>query len=353
MPIAGAAPLWWRRFSLGRIAPMLTYLTRRLGFAALTLALVSFVIFVVIALPPGDYAQALAYRRQAETGRLITASDIEAIRLQLGLDRSFFEQYWSWIVNIFTRGNFGFSFRFLAPVTEVIGARIGYSTLIAGSALLLTYLIALPLAVYSAVRQYSIGDYLVTVLGQIGLAVPNFLAALLLLYLSATLFGTSVGGLFSPGMENAPFGVAKLADLLAHLWVPAAVLSLSGTAYQIRVIRANLLDELGKLYVTAARARGVPAGKLLWKYPVRVAINPIVSTIGWELSSVVSGSAVVALVLAIPDMGPLFLQALKDQDMYLAGTILLILSALVIIGTLVSDGLLALLDPRIRRGNLR
>ena len=332
---------------------MTSYLLRRFGFAVFTLAIISFVVFVLIALPPGDYAQSLAHRRQADTGRMVTGADIENIRLQLGLDRSFFEQYTTWIWNILTRGNFGFSFRYLAPVTEVINTRIGYTTLIAGSATILTYMLAVPVAVYSAVRQYSLGDYVVTILGQVGLAVPNFLSALLLLYFSATVFGTSVGGLYTPGMEKAAWGLPKLLDLLSHLWVPAAVLSLSGTAYQIRVIRATLLDELNKLYVTAARARGVPETVLLWKYPVRVALNPVISTIGWELSSVVSGSAVVALVLAIPDMGPLFLQSLRDQDMYLAGTILLLLSLLVIVGTLISDLLLSLLDPRIRRGNSR
>jgi len=332
---------------------MILFVVRRLMFSCLTLAAVSFIVFCLIALPPGDYAESIAYRRNAETGRMVTQAEIDGIRAQLGMDRPFFVQYATWIKNILLHGNFGFSFRFLAPVSEVIASRIGYTVLVSGTALVLTYLIAVPLAVVSAVRQYSLMDYVVTVLGQIGLAVPNFLSALILLYISATVFGVSVGGLYSPGMEDQPFGWAKLLDLLSHLWIPAVVLALSGTAYQIRVLRATMLDEVNKLYVTAARARGMPEGRLLWKYPVRVAINPLVSTVGWELSSIVSGSAVVALVLVIPDMGPLFLQSLRDQDMYLAGTILLLLSFLVIVGTLLSDLLLAWLDPRIARAGLR
>lgn len=331
----------------------MNYVVRRLGSAALTLALVSFIVFTLIALPPGDYAETIAYRRQADTGTMVRQEDIDAIRLKLGLDRPFLEQYGVWVRGIVTRGDFGFSFRYFAPVTDVIRTRIGYTLVLVVTTLLLTYLIAIPVGVYSAVRQYSAGDYALTLLGYVGLAIPNFLLALILLYVSATVFDTSVGGMFTPGMESAPWSLDKVVDLLRHLWVPVLVLCISGTAFQIRVMRAVMLDELGKLYVTAARARGVPARQLLMKYPVRVAINPLVSTIGWDLSAIVSGAPIVALVLAIPDMGPLFLDALRDQDMYLAGTLLLLYSALVIIGTFISDLLLAALDPRIRLGYVR
>lgn len=331
----------------------LRYIARRLISAVVTLLFVSLAVFTLIALPPGDYAEKIAYRRQAETGRMITQSDIDSIRTQLGLDRPFAEQYLTWIRRIVTEGDFGFSFRYLAPVMEVINTRIGFTALIVGVTLIFTYMIAIPIGVYSAVRQYSVGDYVFTLFGYIGLSIPNFLTALLLLYVSATVFDTSVGGLFTPGMEAAPWSLDKLVDLLRHLWVPAVVLSLSGTAFQIRVMRAALLDEMNKLYVTAARARGVPAGRVLWKYPVRVALNPIVSTIGWELSGIISGAPIVALILSIPDMGPLFLQSLFDQDMYLAGTLLLLLSMLIIFGTFISDVLLGALDPRIRLGYTR
>jgi peptide/nickel transport system permease protein len=332
---------------------MIAYLLRRLASSALILLMVSFIVFVLIALPPGDYAEKIAYRRQAETGRMIVQSDIDGVRARLGLDRPFTEQYLTWVRGIITEGDFGFSFRYFAPVMDVINTRIGFTALLATVSLIFTYMLAIPIGVYSAVKQYSLGDYVFSVLAYVGLAVPNFLTALLLLYFSATVLNTSVGGLFTPGMEDAPWSMEKVVDLLRHLWIPAAVLALSGTAFQIRVIRATLLDELNKLYVTAARARGVPNQRLLWKYPVRVSLNPIVATIGWELSAVISGAPIVALVLAIPDMGPLFLQSLLDQDMYLAGTLLLILSALTILGTFISDLLLAALDPRIRLGYVR
>jgi peptide/nickel transport system permease protein len=329
------------------------YGLRRLISAVITLALVSFIVFIVIALPPGDYAEKIVYGRQAETGMIISDADIQNVRIQLGLDRPFHEQYFTWVSGIVTEWDFGFSFRYFAPVTEVINTRIGYTALIVTTTLTFIYLLAIPIGVFSAVKQYSPGDYLFSFMGYIGLSIPNFLTALILLYISATVFDTSVGGLFSPGVEDDPWSMAKLLDLLSHLWIPAVVLSLSGTAFQIRVIRATLLDELNRLYVTAARARGVPEGRLLWKYPVRLSLNPLVSTLGYEVASAVSGTMVVSLVLVIPDLGPLFLKALTDQDMYLAGTIILLLSALTIVGTFLSDILLALLDPRIRMGYVK
>ena len=329
---------------------ILGYILRRIASSIITLLFLSFIIFVVIALPPGDYAEQIMHQRQAETGRIISDSDIQNIRIRLGLDRPLLEQYATWIRNIITEGDFGFSFRYFAPVMEVINARLPFTALLVVITLFFTYFIAVPIGVYSAVRQYSLGDYFFTFIGYIGLAIPNFLTALILLYFSATVFNISVGGLFSPEYANAAWSLAKVWDLFQHIWVPVVVLAFSGTAFQIRVVRATLLDELNQLYVTAARARGIPERRLLWKYPVRISLNPLISTIGWELSGIISGAPIVALVLAIPDTGPLFLKSLQDQDMYLAGTMLLILSILIIIGTLISDMLLAAFDPRIRLG---
>jgi peptide/nickel transport system permease protein len=223
--------------------------------------------------------------------------------------------------------------------------------MLAFSTLLFTYLIAIPIGIYSAVRQYSIGDHAFTLIGYIGLATPNFMFALILLYIGHVYFGTSVGGLFSAEFEDAPWSWPRFVDLLAHLWVPVVVLGTAGTALQIRTMRATLLDELNKLYVTAARASGLSEFRLLIKYPVRMAINPIVSTIGWELTTIISGAPIVGIVLSMPDTGPLFVESLLAQDMNLAGGLILIYCALVIIGTLISDLLLIALDPRIRMGN--
>jgi peptide/nickel transport system permease protein len=272
------------------------------------------------------------------------------LRTQFGLDRPVAERYWKWVSNIVLHGNFGISFQYQKPVTDVIGERILFTAILAISSLILTYGLAIPIGIYSAIRQYSIGDYLATIIGYIGLAIPSFMLALLLLYVNVMVFGSNVGGLFSPEYQSAPWSSARVIDLLKHLWVPALVLGMAGTAFQIRTVRATMLDEKNSLYVTAARAKGLPEWKLLAKYPVRVALNPVVSTIGWELTAIVSGAPIVALVLALPDTGPLFLNALLDQDMYLAGAMLLMLTTMTIIGTFLSDVLLAILDPRVRRG---
>ena len=328
---------------------MLKLLLRRFLYALFTLAAASVVTFVIIQLPSGDYADRYAYKLESG-GVNVTEKDIESFRIQFGLDRPLHEQYWTWIKNIVLHGNFGLSFGWRKPVLDVIGERIGFTALLALVTLFFTYGLAIPIGIYSAVRQYSVGDYAFTVIGYIGLATPNFLLALVLLYVSVTVFDSSAGGLFSPEYVEAPWSWARFLDLLAHLWVPAIVLGMAGTAFQLRVMRATLLDEQNKLYVIAARAKGLPEMRLLLKYPVRVALNPIVSTIGWELSRIISGAPIVSLVLSLPDTGPLFLNALLDQDMYLAGSILLMMTTLTIIGTFVSDILLALLDPRIRRG---
>lgn len=240
------------------------------------------------------------------------------------------------------------SLEYKRPVVEIIGERLPLTLLLAFSTLFFIYSVALTIGIYSAVRQYSLGDHIFTIIGYVGLATPNFLLALILMYMGHKWFGQSVGGLFSPQFMEAAWSWAKLKDLLAHLWVPVVVLGTAGTAFQIRTMRAVLLDELNKMYVTAARATGLSEFKILMKYPVRIALNPIISTLGWELTRVISGAPIIGIVLALPDTGPLLLKALLDQDIYLAGAMILIYCVLVIIGTFISDFLLIVLDPRIR-----
>ncbi len=328
---------------------MAKFVIKRFLIMVAMLAVLSFVVFLIIELPPGDYADRAVYRLKA-SGVVITQQEILDIRHQLGLDRPFLQRYFVWISNIVLHGNWGISMLRRLPVIAVIGDRLGFTALLAIATLIFTYGVAIPIGIYSAVRQYSLTDYSFTFLGYVGMAVPNFMLALVLLYFSVVFFVTSVGGLFSAQYVDAPWSLAKLLDLIQHLWVPALVLAVAGTAFQIRTMRATLLDEKNKLYVTAARARGMSESKLLMKYPVRVALNPIVSTIGWELAAIISGAPIVAFVLALPDMGPLFLVALLDQDSYLAGAMLLMYSALTIFGTFLSDIMLAVLDPRIRYG---
>jgi peptide/nickel transport system permease protein len=348
-PVPGASPQ-----SVAAICPLpeatlAKFVLKRVLIMLVMLAALSFIVFVIIELPPGDFADRAVYRLKA-SGVIVTEQEIIGIRHQLGLDRPFLERYFRWVTNIIFRGDFGVSMLRRLPVTVVIGERIGFTAILAIATLIFTYALAIPIGILSAVRQYSAADYTFTLLGYIGLATPNFLLALVLMYVSVMLFGVSVGGLFSPEYVDASWSLAKVVDLLSHLWVPALVLGTAGTAFQIRTMRATLLDEKNKLYVTAARARGLSERKLLVKYPVRVALNPIVSTIGWELTAIISGAPIVAFVLALPDMGPLFLVALLDQDSYLAGAMLLIYSALTIFGTFLSDIMLAVLDPRIRFG---
>ena len=256
-------------------------------------------------------------------------------------------QYLKWMKQI-VRGNFGMSMEWRRPVTEVIGERLWLTVVVSVAALILTWVLALPIGIYSAVRQYSVGDYVATFIGFIGLAVPNFLLALVLLYFGFVFFNAHIGGLFSPELQDAPWSMAKVWDLLKHLPIPAAILGLAGTAQQIRIMRANLLDELRKPYVVTARSKGLPEANVILKYPVRVALNPFASTIGYTLPYIVSGSIIVSLVLGLPTVGPLLLKALIAQDMFLAGTIVLLLGVMTVIGTLASDILLVWIDPRIR-----
>jgi len=326
---------------------MFGYIVRRVLYMIPTLFAISVVAFIVIQLPPGDYLTSyLASKR--EMGEAVDSATVAALRERYGLDQPFYVQYWKWISGIILRGDFGQSFAYNRPVDALIWGRLGLTFVLSISTLLFVWAVALPTGVYSAVKKYSVGDYIATFLGFIGLATPSFLVALVLMYVAQQSFGQSVGGLFSSEYVGAPWSWGKVGDLLAHLWIPMIVLGTAGTAGLIRTMRANLLDELGKPYVVTARAKGVPEGRLLVKYPVRLALNPFVSGQNDLLVSLVSGATIVSIVLSLPTTGPMLLQALKSQDMYLAGSFILLESVLVVIGTLLSDIWLAWLDPRIR-----
>jgi peptide/nickel transport system permease protein len=326
---------------------MLRYIGRRILYMIPTLIVVSIVAFLIIQLPPGNYMDSLVATLDAQ-GVELDAAQLELLRQRYGLDQPIYVQYWKWITGIVLRGDFGFSFQWNQPVSKLIWGRLGLTFVISFSTLMFIWLVAFPIGIYSAVYKYSIGDYMATFLGFIGLAIPNFLLGLILMYISFAWFGQSVGGLFSPEFRDAVWNWAKFVDFLKHLWIPIVILGTAGTAALIRIMRANLLDELSKPYVVTARAKGLSEFRLLMKYPVRVALNPFVSTVGWYLPVLISGATVTAIVLSLPTTGPLLVQSLMSQDMYLAGSFVLMLSTLTVIGTLVSDILLALLDPRIR-----
>lgn len=327
--------------------PLLTFVVRRIVYMIPTLILISMVVFLIIQLPPGDFLTTYVTQLQAQ-GESVDRAQIEALEIRYGLNEPVIVQYFSWMRAIIVDLDFGQSFEWNRPVADLMLSRLPLTVGISLSTLVVTWVIAFPIGVYSAVRQYSIGDYAATVIGYIGLAVPNFMIALVLMYIGFSVFGQSVGGLLSPEYRDAAWNLGKILDLLGHLWVPLVVLGAAGTAGLIRILRANLLDELKKPYVVAARARGVPERKLLLKYPLRVAMNPFVSTIGWVLPAMVSGEVIVSQVLSLPTTGPLMLGALRSQDMYLAGSVILVLSVLTVIGTLISDIALAWLDPRVR-----
>jgi peptide/nickel transport system permease protein len=329
---------------------MLRYLVRRVFFMIITLIFVSVVIFFVIELPPGDYADRYAYRKLASAGQVVTESDMRAIRHQFGLDKPAPERYFNWITDIVLHGDFGESFLYNVPVANVIGSRFWLTMALATGALLLTYAIAIPIGIYSAVYRHSTGDYVATFIGYIGLAIPNFMLALVMLYFSVTVLGSSAGGLFSPEFEEAPWSTARFVDLVKHLWVPIVVLGTANTAFHLQTMRATMLDELSQLYVDAARARGIPEWKVILKYPTRVALNPIVSYLGFDLGKLLGGAPVVALVLSLPDAGQLLLNGLLQQDMFLGGALLLMISAMTVVGVFISDLLLFALDPRVRLG---
>jgi peptide/nickel transport system permease protein len=325
---------------------MLQYIIRRIFLMIPTIFAVSVVSFLIIQLPPGDFLTSYVANLQAQ-GQDLDAATIAALQKQYGLGEPVYMQYAKWMWGIF-HGDFGRSFKWNAPVSDLIWERLGLTIVVSLSTLVVSWLVAFPVGIYSAVRKYSLGDYLFTSLAFLGVAIPHFLLALVLMVVSFAWFGQSVGGLFSPAYVDAPWSWAKVMDLLTHMWVPLVVLGLGGTAGLIRIMRANLLDELQRPYVTTARAKGQREMTLLMRYPVRAALNPFVSTVGWSLAGLVSGSTIVAVVLNLPMVGPLMLQALVAQDMYLAGSFILLLSVLTVIGTLISDILLAWLDPRIR-----
>ena len=328
---------------------MLGYILRRLLVAIGTVWAVSVISFVIIQLPPGDYVTSYI-AQMAATGSIVSEQEAENLRRQYGLDQPMYVQYYKWMAQV-VRGNFGMSMEWRRPVAEVIGDRLVLTMVVSFAALLLTWVLALPIGIYSAVRQYSLGDYLFTFVGFIGLAIPSFLLALVILYLGFVLFEANIGGLFASEYQDAPWTLAKVWDLLKHLPIPALILGLAGTAQQIRIMRANLLDELRKPYVVTARAKGLSEAKVILKYPVRVALNPFASTVGYLFPYIVSGSIIVSLVLSLPTVGPLLLKALIAQDMFLAGTIVLMLGVMTVIGTLISDIVLVVIDPRIRLGD--
>jgi len=326
---------------------MLQFIVRRVLMMIPTLFAISIVTFIIIQLPPGDFFTTYI-SNLAAMGESVDQTAVQAIKQEYGFDQPIYVQYAKWITNILTKGDFGKSFQRGKPVTELIGDRLALTVALSLFALVVTWIIAFPIGIYTAVRQYSIGDYLFTFLGFIGLAVPGFLIALILMYIAFKYFNQSVGGLFSPEFSDAPWNVDKFVDLLKHLWIPTLIIALEGTAGLIRVMRANLLDELHKPYYTTAKAKGLSEYQALMEYPVRVALNPWISSVGWILPGLVSGATIISVVLNLPTTGPMQLQALLNQDMYLAGSFVLLLSVLTVVGTLISDILLAWIDPRIR-----
>ena len=324
---------------------MTQYLIRRVLYMILLLWVLTVVSFIIIQLPPGDLVSSIA-RRLTETGEAADQAMLDGMRKNYGLDQPIHVQYWRWFSNVL-QGNFGFSFLLNRRVSEVIGERLALTALVSGSTLIFTFVMAIPIGIYSATHQYKLGDYFFSFMGFIGLATPNFLLALILM-MGLLALGMSPGGLFSPEYMKAPWSVAKVWDLLKHLPLPIVIVGTAGTAGIIRVMRATLLDELEKQYVITARAKGVREGSLLFKYPVRVAINPIISTVGWLLPVIVSGEIITSLVIGLPTVGPMLFTALQFQDMFLASSLLLFLNFLTVIGTLLSDIVLVMVDPRIR-----
>ncbi len=324
---------------------MVSYIARRFLYMVLLALLLSVVAFIVIQLPPGDYVDRLMAIRASIGG--MQQAEMDALRAQYGLDMPLYRQYLRWLFNAL-QGNLGPSYGWGQPVTEVIKQRLPVTMVVSLSSLLITYLIGMSVGIFSATRQYSFLDHLFTGLGFVGLGVPNFLLAIIMLFLFIRFFGVSVIGLFSPEFMGQAWSFAKFLDLLRHLPIPVLIIALAGTAGLIRVMRGTLLDELRKQYVITARAKGLEEKTLLYKYPVRVALNPIVSTIGWNLAAIVSGETIVSIVLTLPNTGTVLYGALLNEDVFLAGSVVMILSLLTLVGTLISDILLVMLDPRIR-----
>ncbi len=327
---------------------MWKYIARRTVYMVFTIWVVSIISFAVIQLPPGDYVTTMVAQMIGQGAREVPPDLELRLREQYGLNQPMYVQYYKWIKNIVTRGEFGYSFTYKRDAAELIVERLPLTFVLSFSTFLFIWIVSLPVGIFSAVRKYSLGDYFFTFFGFIGLATPDFLLALVFLFLSYKYMGQALIGLFSQPFMDAPWSVARVYDMLQHLWIPVIIIGTSGTAGLIRTMRANLLDELNKPYVETARSKGVSEIKLLLKYPVRHAMNPFVATIGWALPGLISGEALVSIVLNLPTSGPVLLQALMVQDMYVAAGFILMLSTLTVIGTFVSDLLLVWLDPRIR-----
>ncbi len=323
------------------------FIGRRIMLLIPLLVVVSVVSFVLIQLPPGDILN-MEVLRLRSAGTQISEEQVEALRQLYGLDKSLPEQYWLWITNILFKGNFGTSFTYVKPVSEILAARVPLTAVVSILTAIFVWLLAVPIGVYSATNQYSIFDYFWTFVSFIGIATPGFLLALVFLWIAFVQFGISAIGLFSQEYETAPWSWAKIVNMLQHIWVPIVIIGMASTAGMMRTMRGMMLDELNKQYVITARSKGLTETRLLVKYPVRTSLNPTISTIGWMLPGIISGEALVSMVLNIPTTGPVLLQALLNQDMYLAGSIVFVLSVLTVIGTLLSDILLVWLDPRIR-----
>ena len=328
---------------------MLGYILRRVLMMIPTLFVISVISFIIIQLPPGDFLTTYA-AQLSEMGDSIDQEALKVLEERYGLGQPIYVQYYKWMSGIILRGDWGQSMEWHKPVKELIWERIGLTMVLSLVAILVSWFVAIPVGVYSATHQYSIPDYLMSIISFIGAGTPGFMIALVVMWLTMTKLGLSVGGLFSPDYLLAPWSLDKVTDMLKHIWIPVVIIAISSTAGSIRTTRANLLDELNKPYVETARAKGLKEGKLVWKYPVRVAMNPFFSTVGWSLASLISGQTLVAYVLSLQTTGPMMLRALMSQDMYLAGSFLLLLSTMTVIGTLVSDILLAWVDPRIRLG---
>jgi peptide/nickel transport system permease protein len=327
---------------------MFAYIIRRLFIMIPTLLAISFLIFVIIQAPPGDYLTTVITECQSR-GESGCEDKIKFLREQFHLGDPFIKQYGYWIWGLL-QGDLGYSFEYQLPVTQVVGDRLWLTMIVTFATVLFTWIVAFPIGVYSATHQYSLSDYAVTFFGMLGLAVPSFLLALVLLYLANVYLGISIGGLMDPQFVDQPWSWAKMMSILQHLLIPTLVIGSSGTAAMIRRLRANLLDELHKQYVVTARAKGLPPGRLLIKYPLRMSLNPFIADIGTLLPELVSGAVIVSQVMSLPTTGPMLLSALQSQDMYLAGSFLMFLAVLTVVGVLLSDLALAALDPRIRLG---
>ena len=325
---------------------MLNYIFKRLLSAIPFMFMVSLTVFILIQMPPGDFVDSYA-AMVASSGETLDPSQMAELRHRFGLDQPIIVQYFYWIVGV-VQGDFGYSFEWQSPVRDLVGERIGLTLILSFAAMLFTWAMALPIGIYSAVRRYSIGDYFFTFVGFIGLAVPNFLLALVMMFLASKFWNLDVTGLFSSEFQNAPWSWARWKDLSIHMIVPMIIMGTASSAGLIRILRANLIDQLYMPYVVTARSKGLTETKLLLKYPVRIALNPFVSSIGWILPNLVSGAVIISIVLNLQTVGPMLYQSLMSQDIYLSGCILLMVCALTVVGTLLSDILLVILDPRIR-----